>query len=82
MLETGLTGLKVSLVSLPSSKVPFADQTSPHRVSLNNQPTQSLSTIILKINLSINHKAGVKAASVVKRYGVRLLPELYSLQPV
>lgn len=24
-----------------------------------------------------NHKAGVKAASVVKRYGVRLLPELY-----
>ena len=25
-----------------------------------------------------NHKAGIKAASVVKRYGVRLLPELYS----
>ncbi|SPE62487.1 conserved hypothetical protein [Verrucomicrobia bacterium] len=24
-----------------------------------------------------NHKAGVKSASVVKRYGVRLLPELY-----
>ena len=24
-----------------------------------------------------NHKAGTKAASVVKRYGVRLLPELY-----
>lgn len=24
-----------------------------------------------------NHKAGLKAASVVKRYGVRLLPELY-----
>jgi hypothetical protein len=24
-----------------------------------------------------NHKAGVKAASVVKRYGVRLLPEFY-----
>jgi predicted GIY-YIG superfamily endonuclease len=24
-----------------------------------------------------NHKAGIKAASVVKRYGVRLLPELY-----
>jgi hypothetical protein len=24
-----------------------------------------------------NHKAGVKAASVVKRYGVHLLPELY-----
>jgi len=24
-----------------------------------------------------NHKAGVKAASVVKRYGLRLLPELY-----
>jgi hypothetical protein len=24
-----------------------------------------------------NHKAGTKAASVVKRYGLRLLPELY-----
>jgi hypothetical protein len=24
-----------------------------------------------------NHKTGIKAASVVKRYGVRLLPELY-----
>jgi len=24
-----------------------------------------------------NHKAGIKAASVVKRFGVRLLPELY-----
>ncbi len=24
-----------------------------------------------------NHKAGVKAAGVVKRYGLRLLPELY-----
>jgi hypothetical protein len=24
-----------------------------------------------------NHKAGIKAAAVVKRYGVRLLPELY-----
>jgi hypothetical protein len=25
-----------------------------------------------------NHKAGIKAASVVKRYGLRLLPELYA----
>ncbi len=25
-----------------------------------------------------NHKAGTKAASVVKRYGLRLLPELYA----
>ena len=25
-----------------------------------------------------NHKAGVKAASVVKRFGLRLLPELYT----
>jgi hypothetical protein len=25
-----------------------------------------------------NHKAGIKAASVVKRYGLRLLPELYT----
>jgi hypothetical protein len=25
-----------------------------------------------------NHKAGVKAAYVVKRYGIRLLPELYA----
>jgi predicted GIY-YIG superfamily endonuclease len=24
-----------------------------------------------------NHKAGIKAASVVKRYGIRLIPELY-----
>ena len=24
-----------------------------------------------------NHKAGIKAAWVVKRYGLRLLPELY-----
>jgi hypothetical protein len=24
-----------------------------------------------------NHKAGIKSASVVKRYGIRLLPELY-----
>ena len=24
-----------------------------------------------------NHKTGIKAASVVKRYGIRLLPELY-----
>ncbi len=24
-----------------------------------------------------NHKAGIKAASVVRRYGIRLLPELY-----
>lgn len=24
-----------------------------------------------------NHKAGIKAASVVRRYGVRLMPELY-----
>jgi hypothetical protein len=24
-----------------------------------------------------NHKAGVKSASVVRRYGLRLLPELY-----
>jgi hypothetical protein len=24
-----------------------------------------------------NHKAGIKAASVVQRYGIRLLPELY-----
>jgi predicted GIY-YIG superfamily endonuclease len=24
-----------------------------------------------------NHKAGIKAASLVKRYGVRLLPELF-----
>lgn len=24
-----------------------------------------------------NHKAGIKAAAVVKRYGIRLLPELY-----
>ncbi len=24
-----------------------------------------------------NHKAGIKAASVVERYGMRLLPELY-----
>jgi hypothetical protein len=24
-----------------------------------------------------NHKAGIKEASVVKRYGIRLLPELY-----
>jgi hypothetical protein len=24
-----------------------------------------------------NHKAGIKAASVVKRHGIRLLPELY-----
>jgi hypothetical protein len=25
-----------------------------------------------------NHKAGIKAASLVKRYGVRLLPKLYT----
>ena len=25
-----------------------------------------------------NHKAGIKAASVEKRYGIRLLPELYT----
>ncbi len=25
-----------------------------------------------------NHKAGIRAASIVKRYGVRLLPELYA----
>ena len=25
-----------------------------------------------------NHKAGIKAALVVKRYGLRLLPELYT----
>jgi predicted GIY-YIG superfamily endonuclease len=25
-----------------------------------------------------NHKAGIKAASVVTRYGIRLLPELYA----
>lgn len=25
-----------------------------------------------------NHKAGIKAAWVVKRYGIRLLPELYA----
>jgi hypothetical protein len=25
-----------------------------------------------------NHKAGVKAAAVVKRHGIRLLPELYT----
>ena len=25
-----------------------------------------------------NHKAGIKAAGVVKRYGVRLLPELFT----
>ena len=25
-----------------------------------------------------NHKAGIKAASVVRRYGIRLLPELYA----
>jgi hypothetical protein len=25
-----------------------------------------------------NHKRGVKAAAVVQRYGVRLLPELYA----
>ena len=25
-----------------------------------------------------NHKAGIKAAAVVKRYGIRLLPELFS----
>lgn len=25
-----------------------------------------------------NHKAGIKAASVVKRFGVRLLPQLYA----
>ena len=25
-----------------------------------------------------NHKAGIKAALVVKRYGIRLLPELYA----
>ena len=25
-----------------------------------------------------NHKAGIKAASVVKRYGVRLVPELFT----
>jgi hypothetical protein len=25
-----------------------------------------------------NHKAGIKAASVVKRYGLRLWPELYA----
>jgi hypothetical protein len=24
-----------------------------------------------------NHKAGIKAASIVRRYGVKLLPELY-----
>jgi hypothetical protein len=24
-----------------------------------------------------NHKAGIKAASVVRRYGIRLMPELY-----
>ena len=24
-----------------------------------------------------NHKAGIKAAAVVKRYGIRLLPELF-----
>jgi len=24
-----------------------------------------------------NHKAGIKAASLVKRFGLRLLPELY-----
>ena len=26
----------------------------------------------------VNHKAGIKAAWVVKRYGIRLLPELYA----
>ena len=25
-----------------------------------------------------NHQAGIKAASIVRRYGVRLLPELYA----
>jgi hypothetical protein len=25
-----------------------------------------------------NHKAGIKAAAVVKRFGLRLLPELYA----
>jgi ribosome-binding factor A len=25
-----------------------------------------------------NHKAGIKASSLVKKYGIRLLPELYS----
>jgi hypothetical protein len=24
-----------------------------------------------------NHRAGIKAASLVKRYGIRLIPELY-----
>ena len=28
--------------------------------------------------LERNHKAGIKAASVVTRYGIRLLPELYA----
>lgn len=26
----------------------------------------------------VNHKAGIKAAAVVTRYGIRLLPELYA----
>jgi len=26
----------------------------------------------------VNHKNGIKAAGVVKRYGIRLLPELYA----
>ena len=26
-----------------------------------------------------NHKAGIKAARIVQRYGVRLLPELYEV---
>jgi hypothetical protein len=31
----------------------------------------------------VNHKAGIKAASVVTRYGIRLLPEMYEhLNPV
>jgi predicted GIY-YIG superfamily endonuclease len=34
-------------------------------------------TGLMPENRFANHKAGIKAASLVKRYGVRLLPELY-----
>jgi hypothetical protein len=40
--------------------------------------TESLQTGLTPEERFANHKAGIKAASLVKRYGSRLLPELYA----
>ena len=66
----------VVLLDLAVSKIRKVQAQNPNRDPKKSCVYVGMSGLTPKERFA-NHKAGIKASSLVKRYGIRLLPELY-----